>query len=295
MDVKALCWAHLAKVSIGNANASFTEGNIQTSKKITAPNGLEFNYISSQCQRHGMKERIAEKGFKLSTPIDADVETTLGDPVTYIDDDLFGYLKTDTNKRRTSPLRITPLVSLFPYKGDRDLLTKTRRAADRGGNLVETEIYRNIFRGGGLLELDRVGRFDSSEVAENSSLDTTSETKIERVLTVLDVLKNFWAGGKQTNFLTDLSPKFIVFALLKEKVPFLLEYIKVDEKGTILAEPIVEAINNYDDIIDQVVIGTTSVLDCSEIESISSPKVSVVSLNEAFGMVKDRIKNIYSE
>ena len=295
MDVKALCWAHLAKVSIGNVNASFTEGNIQTSKKITAPNGLEFNYISSQCQRHGMKERIAEKGFQLSTPVDADVETTLGDPVTYIDDDLFGYLKTDENKRRTSPLRVTPLISLFPYKGDRDLLTKTRRAADRGGNLVETEIYRNIFRGGGLLELDRVGKFDSSEVGENSSLDTTSETKIERVMTILDVLKNFWAGGKQTNFLTDLSPKFIVFAFLKEKVPFLLEYIKVDEKGTVLAEPIVEAVNNYDDIIDQVVIGTTSVLNCSEIESINSPKVAVVSLNEAFHIVKDRVKDLYSE
>lgn len=295
MEIKALTWVHLAKISIGNSNASLTEGNVQTAKKITAPDGSEYTYISSQCQRHGMKERIAEKGFPLSTPVDAEVETTLGDPVEFIDDDLFGYLIAKEGRKRTSPLRVAPLISLFPYRGDRDLLTKTRKAADRGGNLVETEVYHNFFRGGGLLELDRVGKFTTSEVSENSSLETTNETKIERIHTILDVLKNLWAGGKQTNFLTDLSPKFIIFGFLKEKVPFLLEYLKTDEKGKILAEPLKEAIKNHEEIIDEIIIGTTSVFDCEEIKGLEHEKISILPIGEAFNRVKEKITEIYSQ
>ncbi len=64
MQVKCLTWGSLSKISMGNPNAGFTEGNIQTAKKIITPEGSALNYISGQCQRHGIRERLAEMGLK---------------------------------------------------------------------------------------------------------------------------------------------------------------------------------------------------------------------------------------
>ncbi|MGC9384687.1 MAG: type I-B CRISPR-associated protein Cas7/Cst2/DevR [Kosmotogaceae bacterium] len=295
MKVKALTWALLTKISMGNPNASLTEGNVQTAKKITTPDGSQIDYISGQCQRHGMKERLVDKGFEMSTPIDGEVETTMCDPVEYIDDDLFGYLDAKGRKKRTSPLRIAPMISLFPYRGDRDLLTKTRKATDRGGNMVETEIYSTILRGGGLLELDRVGCFQETEVKENSSLDTTNSTKIERINATLDVMKHIWTGGKQTNMLTDISPKFIVFAFTTEKVPFLLEYLKADEKGNIDQNGLKEALTNAGEIIDEVIIGTTGVFNTEGINEEEFDKTTILPINEAFDKVKEKVEKLFAE
>jgi len=295
MEIKALSWVFLTKVRIGNPNASFTEGNVQTAKKITAIDGSEYLYISSQCQKHGMRERLSERGIVLSTPVDGKVETTLGDPVNYIDDDIFGYLIPNEQRKRTAPLRVAPLISLFPYKGDRDFMTKTRKASDQGGNIIETEIYSNIMCGGGMLELDRVGVFDESEIKEQKTVP--NDVKRERVKVILDVLKNFWAGGKQTNFLNDISPKFIVFCFQKVKIPFLLESLLVDKNGKILVSPLKETIKNYKEIIDSVIIGKSHVFDFSEINDLEIDEITIESknLSDAFESVKNRIDEIYKE
>ena len=293
LQIKCLSWGSISKVTMGNPNAGFTEGNIQTAKKIVAPDGSAFNYVSGQCQRHGLRERFAEIGEALSTPVDGEVETTLGDPLNYIDDDLFGYMiaVTGDNRKRTSPVRIAPLVSLFPYRGDRDLLTKTRKASDKGGNMVETEVYSAYLRGGGLIELDRVGKFDPSEIKE-TTLEIQKEERLRRLNLFLDSMMTLWTGGKQTNILSDISPKFIAFAFQTVKLPFLLESVSCDTKGKIMAETLIDSITNYSSIIDRVIIGTTKVLDASALDAGVPETVEVLPMTDAFSRVKEILSTI---
>ncbi len=292
----ALTWTFLTKVSIGNPNASFTEGNVQTCKKVTAPDGREYAYISSQCQRHNMRERLQEMGYPLSTPVDADVETTVADPTEFIDDDIFGYLVATPNetRKRTSPLRVAPLISLFPFRGDRDLLTKTRRATARGGNVVETEIYSTIMRGGGMLELDRVGEFPAAEIAKESAAHIAPELKIERARAVLESLRLLWGGGKQTNLLADISPKYIVFTLQNAKIPFILETLKVEPKNNSIDTGLLRnALENYSDIVEKVVIGTTDHF-ITESEGVAFPEnTTLLPIREAFASVQQSIEELY--
>jgi len=292
----ALTWTFLTKVSIGNPNASFTEGNVQTCKKVTAPDGKEYAYISSQCQRHHMRERLQEMGYPLSTPVDADVETTVADPVEFIDDDIFGYLVATPNetRKRTSPLRVAPLISLFPFRGDRDLLTKTRRATARGGNVVETEIYSTIMRGGGMLELDRIGEFPTVEIAKDSASNIPADMKSERARAVLESLRLLWGGGKQTNLLADISPKYIVFTLQNAKIPFILETLKVDPKNTSIDTGLLRnALGNYSDIVEKVVIGTTDHFTAVNEVAAFPDNAIVLPLREAFTNVQQTIQELY--
>jgi len=293
LQVKCLTWGSLSKISMGNPNAGFTEGNIQTAKKIITPEGSALNYISGQCQRHGIRERFAEVGEALSTPVDGEVETTLGDPASYIDDDLFGYMiaVTGDNRKRTSPVRIAPLVSLFPYRGDRDLLTKTRKASDKGGNMVETEIYSTFMRGGGLIELDRVGKFDSSEIKDKATEIPVVERN-RRLSIFLDSLMTLWTGGKQTNILSDISPKFIVFSFQTVKLPFLLEAVSCDTKGKVDAAKLLDSLSNYSTVTTQVIIGTTGVIDSSEIEAITKDDIQILPIAEAFARVKETLSKL---
>ncbi len=292
MQVKCLTWGLISKVSMGNPNAGFTEGNIQTAKKIITPDGSALNYISGQCQRHGIRERIAETGEPLSTPVDGEVETTLGDPVNYIDDDLFGFMiaVTGDNRKRTSPVRIAPLVSLFPYRGDRDLLTKTRKASDKGGNMVETEVYSTFMRGGGLIELDRVGKFDSSEIKDKATEIPVAERN-RRLNLLLDSLMTLWTGGKQTNILSDISPKFVVFNFQTVKLPFLLEAVACDSRGRIDTGRLLDSLKNYAEITSQTIVGTTQIIDTNGLEEILPENAQILPMSDAFV----RVKNILSE
>jgi CRISPR-associated protein Cst2 len=108
-------------------------------------------------------------------------------------------------------------------------------------------------------------------------------------------MKHIWTGGKQTNMLTDISPKFIVFAFTTEKVPFLLEYLKVDEKGNIDKNALKEALTNAGEIIDEVIIGTTGVFNAEEINEEELDKTTILPINEAFDKVKEKIEKLFAE
>lgn len=292
--INTVVWSYLTNIKIGNPNSGYTEGNIQTAKKVSLPDGNFLTYISGQSQRYGNRNGLKELGEELSLPVDGSVETTLGNPEEYIDDDIFGYLLADTQRKRTSPYRVSPLVAQFPYYGDRDLLTKTRKAKKAGGNIVETEVYSNIMQGGALLELDRLGVFDKGELeGGDEERKITKEEKIRRTNLLLDVVKNQWSGGKQTNLLTDISPKFIIFTLQKTKLPYMLHKIKVDEKGYIDHKRVIEILQNYDDITEKLIIGKSTIFDCSALneENFKNyPKVEIYNIAKSFERVKELIK-----
>ena len=162
---KAITIGYLAKVSAGNVNASHTEGNVVVTKKVTLPDGSTIPYISGQALRRMLRDRLEDLGFQLSEPfaqvIGRQEVTPPVRPWEFIDEDLFGYLDPSGGRRRTSPVRVSAAVGLFPFQGDRDLGTRSferfGEAMAAGGNMFETEIYNNMFKGTILVELDRVG------------------------------------------------------------------------------------------------------------------------------------------
>jgi CRISPR-associated protein Cst2 len=184
---KAIVIGYLAKVSAANVNASHTEGNVVVTKKITLPDGSTIPYISGQAIRRMLRDRLEELGYPLSEPfaqVSGQEVTPPVRPWEFIDEDLFGYLDPSGGRRRTSPVRVSAAVGLFPFQGDRDLGTRSferfGQAMAAGGNMFETEIYANLFKGTVLIELDRVSRWRSRyELIQPSSKEKESEREKE--------------------------------------------------------------------------------------------------------------------
>jgi CRISPR-associated protein Cst2 len=172
---KAIVIGYLAKVSAANVNASHTEGNVVVAKKVTLPDGSTIPYISGQAVRRMLRDRLEELGYPLSEPfaqVSGQEVTPPVRPWEFVDEDLFGYLDPSGGRRRTSPVRVSAAVGLFPFQGDRDLGTRSferfGQAMAAGGNMFETELYANLFKGTVLVELDRVGVFRPLEIGEDA-------------------------------------------------------------------------------------------------------------------------------
>ncbi|QZA32493.1 type I-B CRISPR-associated protein Cas7/Cst2/DevR [Hydrogenibacillus sp. N12] len=256
--VKAMAIGYLSKVSAGNVNAAHTEGNVVVAKKVTLPDGSALPYISGQAIRRMFRDRLADLGFSLSEPfakVDGQEVTPPGRPWEFIDEDLFGYLDASGSKRRTSPVRVSAAIGLYPYQGDRDLGTRSfekyNQSMDAGGNMFETEVYTNVFRGSVLIELDRVGVFTARELGEKSEAGSRTLDSVERekrLHALLDALGLLWGGGRSARMLADLSPKFVALTFLSVKHPVFLEALMARyENGAITLDldPLKAALDRF--------------------------------------------------
>ena len=185
---KAIAIGYLMKVSVGNVNASHSEGNVIVTKKVTLPDGNTIPYISGQALRRMLRARLEDLGWQLSEPFSQVSGQEVTPPVRpweFIDEDLFGYLDPSGGRRRTSPVRVSAAIGLFPYKGDRDLGTRSfekfGESLQAGANMFETEVYFNLFKGSILIELDRVGVWRSRYelIGASSKADTKQREKEE--------------------------------------------------------------------------------------------------------------------
>ncbi len=227
---KAIAIGYLTKVSAGNVNAAHTEGNVMVAKKVTLPDGTTLPYISGQALRRMLRDRLEELGYQLSEPfaeVSGQEVTPPVRPWEFVDEDLFGYLDPSGGNRRTSPVRVSAAVGLFPFHGDRDLGTRSfekfGQKMEAGGNMFETEIYSNLFKGTILVELDRVGVFPKLEHKENQDQQLDPAQRKQRVADLLEALKLLWGGGRTARMLSDLSPKFFAYSRLTVKHPVFLE------------------------------------------------------------------------
>jgi CRISPR-associated protein Cst2 len=246
-DARSLTITFLTPVSLGSLNGSDKEAdNVSSIKKLTR-GSKTYPYVSSQALRRALRDQLGvmlgpdklsegvaakdNKGAKTKNP-----SITQCLPAQYIDDDLFGFMdasKTGTHKR-TSPIRVAPLLAIDPYEGDLDFGTNYM-GVDSGGtpNIFETEIHGGLYRGTILIELDAVGK---SREGEGESLAKPKDTwnlkapvKAQRVVDLLTSLQHLWSTGRQSRYLSDISPKFVAAAMTVAKVPMFLE--SVQRKG----------------------------------------------------------------
>jgi len=291
-DAKALTITYLTPVSFASLNGSDKEAdNISSIKKLSR--GTEqYPYGSSQWVRRALRDQLANLGWKLSegeaAKIAKGAATTQQDPDNYIDDDLFGFMGTEKGEgagkgaatTRTSPVRVSPLISLDKYEGDLDFGTNYMGVTAGGNpNIFETEIHSGIYRGTILVELDRVG------CGNGFKKELNPEEKGKRVNALLSAFKNLWSSGRQTRFLADISPKFVAATMLAVKNPIFLETV-VPVTGGVNVNLLTETLADFADEIRASVFGARK-------ELFTVLPKDTVPIGEAFKTIQGWITDHY--
>jgi CRISPR-associated protein Cst2 len=291
-NAKALTVTYLTTTSLSSLNGSDKEADNISSIKKFSRNTDQFPYGSSQWVRRALRDQLGTLNWSLSEGMAATIAkgaaTTLQKPMEYIDDDLFGYMGTEKEgekkgvaHKRTSPVRVSPLISLNRYEGDLDFGTNYMGVKAGGDpNIFETEIHSGLYRGTILIELNRVG------CGEGFDKELAAGEKAKRVKALLDALKNLWSTGRQTRFLADISPKFVAAAILSVKNPIFLETI-IPEQSGVNFKLINETLSDYKNEITQYVLGAKK-------ELFTDLPENVVTIGEAFEKMKAWVESHYA-
>lgn len=319
-ESKAIALGYLLKVSAGNVNASHTEGNVMVTKKVTLPDGSFIPYFSGQAKRRMLKDRLEDMGFPLSdvaAQVSGQEVTPPVRPWEYIDEDLFGYMDPSGNRRRTSPVRVSAGIGLFPFQGDRDLGTRSFERFGQemaaGGNMFETEIYNNLFKGNILVELDRVGVFTDLELGkDNKNIPDKlekmqknrrifyvlpKEERRRRLQALLEALNLLWGGGRTARMLNDLSPRFFAYVRLGVKHPVFLEALQTryaQGKYELALEPLCIALDKLRGYSRTLIFGLESGFlgNEAQVREILGRYGSVLAVHEAIVKAKEDIEKI---
>jgi len=319
---KALALGYLMKVSTGNINASHTEGNVVIAKKVTLPDGSSVPYFSGQAQRRMLRDRLEDLGFVLSeaaAKVSGQEVTPPVQPWQYIDEDLFGYMDPGGFRRRTSPVRVSAGIGMFPFQGDRDLGTRSferfGQPVSAGGNMFETELYANLFKGNMLIELDRVGVFSDLELGDEpkgipTDLDLEKikkngrvfyvlplEERKKRLKALLEALGLLWGGGRTARMLSDLSPRFMAYSRMGIKHPVFLEALQVnysEGKYELALDPLISALKKFSNYRQKTLFGLEKGFFSNEeeIKQELKPYGEVMDLYEAIREAQKDVENL---
>ena len=301
--------AYITKVNVASLNGGEgTGGNVTIMKKIANAKGDEFAYISGQALRRYMKETLLQLGSRISE-VDEKGQPTFRDAKgknidldkklkehketafkKFVDLDLFGYMFPNGG-RRWSPVKVTPLISILPYKGEYDYLTRKQRpkkANEKSGNIVQVEIdTMNFMRGNIMVNTSHIGN-EVDEYSYDITPILSDNERVERLNILLEAIKNFNGGAKQARNLEDISPKFVIIAEQKTGNPFLLNSLDVDSEGNINIENIKEAIE--DNSFERLIIGISKGIFNNE-DKIKSIFENVTTVNRAIEEYKDMLKS----
>lgn len=290
----SLTITYLTKVTFASLNGGDSDAdNINAIKKVTLPDGSQIPYMSSQSIRYGIRKKLEEFGETLS-PIGAgdDKKGTAKGGLNageHIDDDLLGfmYAVSGGTETRSSPVRVDALVALSEFKDEMDFGTnfQKKEAGVGEANIFETEIHSGVYRGTILIELDRVGVWeDKNRVKQQIS----NEEKIRRVLKFLEAFRMLWTPGRQTRFLSDISPKFMAAALMTSKNPIFLEAVEVElkQQNMVKMSQLKTVLSDYQPYIQDHLFAVQ--------EGIFQKQDDMVSLAEGFGKIEEWVKAYYN-
>ncbi len=258
---------------VGNVNADMGIGTRIPLKKILTWKQETRVFVSARCIRRCIRERLFEKGFEIDPLHSVGRGETqqlgdIGDPIRFIDDDIFGYLiPEEVPLKRSSPVKISHLISLrhtevkpeFAARFPREFLPEFAT-----GFPVPFEI--EVAEWLGRLEIiisDRIGRFEEDELREEYKsrlekrngqyyLDNSERTK--RLKALLEVL--IWEGWQFPRASQSPSvPEFncSVIALTEHFVP-IFGYVDVDKEDRLSYEKIDDLKKLYSPLIDHLFI-----------------------------------------
>lgn len=240
-------------VALNNAGKD-TMSNFDNAVKTKSiyKNGNNYVYVSGQAWRFWWREALQKNiGWTLSPVIrDKNIAFTNADPLTYPDDDIFGYMRAATEEyeekgkkksrnitvTRVSPLKNSVLVSVASV---RPISNRSSMARQDGDSVpYARQEYSAIMKGMFSLDVDMVGTFSDYNRSGYKNISETLREKAinegaseiadpfgtgklvrlplairqKRIADTLLALKNISGGAMQTNNMGDVTPKFIVLA-----------------------------------------------------------------------------------
>lgn len=271
------------------AEASQATENIVVVKKLQKERNI-YPYVSSQAWRNWWRTTL-EQEFNdwESSPIEREkkIAFTAADPVTYDDDDVFGYMRAQSEMQgkkrvnvtvtRLSPLKCSPLISIAPQIPTNDFGVMARHKGDPVP--YEHQFYACVLQGIFSLDLGAVGVFSDinrtgykniaasyvktiqdakgTQESENSPWVLPKKTRIRRCKQTLEALPLLSGGAKLTSHLTDVTPKLIILSVLEGgNHPFMNLMVEEDGVGKLSLPALREIIEDYADRFrDAIYIG----------------------------------------
>jgi len=297
--IKAIEIVTLTKVDPANLNSNGTEGVITVLKKFRDPaENKEFVRVSGQSVKYHLKEMLCEiyengkpKYERYSLKVVSgqgknakQVLVSPGDPEKYIVDDLFGYMRTDTNKKRIAPVRTSGMVSLFPYEEDRDFGVRYDESGNESHNIYETEFSANIMRSNFFIESDRIGVFDKTEADDTKVKTLPPDERNNRIKDLVKCILSYHHETRSTRFLTKVYPEAVVMLFLNKKIPVIGDNLRVtgkkDNKYLIDDDLLKNILNVFDSFIVKGYIGILGGKFDINKENITNKKINVLELKE---------------
>mgnify|MGYP005835708927 CR=1 FL=1 len=292
--IKGMEIVTLTKVEGANLNANGTEGVICVLKKVRDPIDMkEYVRVSGQSLKFQLKQILKDiVGNDHISPVtkrkgergEGQVLVSVGDPIKYIDDDIFGYmLAGKPTLKRTAPVRSNGMISIFPYQEDRDFGVRYDPSGAEEHNIHETEISTNIMRGNFFIETDRVGVFVEGEIEKATTLNEIEREK--RIKSLFEAIFTYYGGGHLTRFFTKSYPEAMIVVMLNRKIPVIGDNFRIkqeykDGKYVMDVPLIKEVLGTFDEYINRTYIGVLKekFANIEEIEAIANSKTQVLSL-----------------
>lgn len=205
----------------------------------------EYPYVSAQALRYWLRQSVAaiEPAWQPS-PIyrskGRQQAYTVGDPIRYWDDDLFGYMRAEKEEAltRVAPFRTSTVVASAPVDVTEDFGVMARGGGDP--ILHGHEFYRAALVGSFSINLGAVGVFATQDRAGYRNLGAEAaasaasmglmpireggqvvawalpaEVRAARVAALLRAFARLEGGAKQALHYTDVAPAFACMAVLR--------------------------------------------------------------------------------
>ena len=280
----------VAALNNAGSDKSSNLDNAVVTKKIRK-NGREYPYVSGQAWRYWWRDTLVKSfGWEMSPVIrEKKIAFTQADPITFPDDDIFGYMRAEKSNTytRVSPLKNSALIALSYNPVVQNWASMTRQE----GNAVPFGVdeYCAVLKGMFSIDIDQVGTFSTvnktgfmniSEELKKSALENNcteiddpfikdssnspfkllrlpSSIREKRIKDTMQALKILSGGAKQTTNMADVTPKLIVLAKFKSgNHPF--SHLAKEELGkpVFSIDALVEILDEYkDQFVGKVYIG----------------------------------------
>lgn len=238
----------VAALNNAGSDKSSNLDNAVVTKKIRK-NGKEYPYVSGQAWRYWWRDTLVKSFNWEMSPVvrEKKIAFTQADPITFPDDDIFGYMRAEKKLTltRVSPLKNSALIALSYNPVVQNWASMTRQDGDAVPFGVDE--YCAVLKGMFSLDLEQVGTFSNvnrtgfmniSEEMKKTALESNcveindpfakdssnnsvklirlpKEIREKRIKETLFALKTLSGGAKQTTNMADVTPKLIVLARFK--------------------------------------------------------------------------------
>jgi CRISPR-associated protein Cst2 len=268
-------------LNMGQADPAAADENEIPTKVIRRSDGKQLPYASAQAWRYWWRNTLETRFDWQMSPIqrEAKIAFTSANPFTYPDDDVFGYMRALKNTEggtltRLSPLKTSPLISVLPHQPTNDFGVMSRHQGDPvpHGHQFYSTVLKGIFS----LDLSSIGIFRGTARTGYKNLDERyiakpemqaaiknagaeqrngdwvlpKEARVKRASEAIAALPFLSGGAKSTLHLTDVTPKFIVLAVINGGNHLFMNIAaeKIGEK-LVNANALKQVITDYKDVL----------------------------------------------